>query len=104
MIAISTNDIASHPKNGPEMMAQRAKDKEYPFPYLYDQSQNVAKLYQAACTPDFYLFDQDLTCVYRGQFDGSRPGSSAVNKTPVSGSSFSAEPGTRPRTRPPLPL
>jgi peroxiredoxin len=86
VVAISANDIASHPQDGPEHMAQRAATKNYPFPYLYDQSQEIAKAYQAACTPDFFLFDQHLQCVYRGQFDDSRPG----NDVPVSGASLNA--------------
>ncbi len=84
VVAISANDVSSHPQDAPELMAERAKAKNYPFPYLYDQSQNVAKVYHAACTPDFYLFDSNLGCVYRGQFDDSRPG----NDIPVSGSSI----------------
>lgn len=85
VIAISANDVSSHPQDGPEEMASRVKNKNYPFPYLYDQSQEAAKAYQAACTPDFFLFDSNLSCVYRGQFDNSRPG----NNVPVSGSSLS---------------
>ena len=85
-MAISANDTNSQPQDGPEEMAKRAKDKAYPFPYLYDESQETAKAYQAACTPDFFLFDQNLICVYRGQFDDARPG----NDIPVSGSSLQA--------------
>ena len=77
LVAISANDVKTHPQDGPELMAK----KGYPFPYLYDESQQVAKAYGAECTPDFFLFDGDLLCVYRGQFDGSRPG----NDVPVSG-------------------
>ncbi len=77
VIAISANDVATHPQDGPEQMAV----KNHPFPYLYDESQQVAKSYGAECTPDFFLFDADLGCVYRGQFDNSRPGSDV----PVSG-------------------
>lgn len=82
IIAISANDVASFPQDSPEKMAEKARDLGYSFPYLYDESQAVAKAYQAACTPDFYLFDAELACVYRGQFDDSRPG----NDTPVTGS------------------
>ncbi|MGB1272265.1 MAG: thioredoxin family protein [Endozoicomonas sp.] len=77
IVAISANDASEYPEDRPELMAEKA----YPFPYLYDESQEVAKAYQAACTPDFFLFDGDLKCVYRGQFDGSRPG----NNKPVTG-------------------
>lgn len=74
-VAISSNDVVKYPQDGPEKMAALAKELGYPFPYLYDESQNVAKDYDAACTPDFYVFDQDQELVYRGQLDGSRPGS-----------------------------
>lgn len=81
IIAISANDADSYPMDGPEAMAKKAETAPYPFPYLYDESQQVAKAYGAACTPDFFVFDGDLACVYRGQFDDSRPG----NQQPVSG-------------------
>lgn len=77
IVAISANDVADYPQDSPELMAQ----KRYGFPYLYDETQQVAKAYQAECTPDFFLFDSGLTCVYRGQFDNSRPG----NGKPVTG-------------------
>lgn len=80
-IAISSNDIINYPQDGPELMKRVALDLSYPFPYLYDESQDVAKAYDAACTPDNYVFDQDLKLVYRGQIDNSRPG----NGVPVSG-------------------
>jgi peroxiredoxin len=73
-VAISSNDIKNYPEDSPEKMVISAKNNEYPFPYLYDESQEVAKAYDAACTPDFYLFDNELTLVYRGQLDNSRPG------------------------------
>jgi len=73
-VAISANDVKSHPDDSPEKMKQLAESLGYNFPYLYDESQDVAKSYDAACTPDFYIFDKDLKCVYRGQLDGSRPG------------------------------
>jgi peroxiredoxin len=73
-IAISANDAESYPEDGPQEMAKNAKRLGYPFPYLYDETQTTAKAYQAACTPDFYVFDKDLLCVYRGQLDDSRPG------------------------------
>ncbi|KEQ18962.1 thioredoxin family protein [Endozoicomonas numazuensis] len=70
IVAISSNDAEAFPGDAPEKMALKA----YPFPYLYDESQSVAKAYDAACTPDFFLFDAELKCVYRGQFDNARPG------------------------------
>lgn len=73
-VAISSNDIEKYPQDGPEKMRILAEEKNYPFPYLFDESQNVAKDYDAACTPDFYVFDRNLELVYRGQLDGSRPG------------------------------
>lgn len=73
-VAISSNDVENYPQDGPEKMKELALQLEYPFPYLYDETQNVAKSYDAACTPDYFLFDGDLKCVYRGQLDSSRPG------------------------------
>lgn len=73
-IAISSNDAENYPQDGPQKMAEQAKTVGYPFPYLYDETQQVAKDYQAACTPDIYLFDADMKLVYRGQIDDSRPG------------------------------
>lgn len=75
MVAISANDVSTHPEDRPDRMAAEAKAAGYPFPYLYDESQTVAQAYQAACTPDFFLFDAQRRLVYRGQFDDSRPGS-----------------------------
>ncbi len=72
-IAISSNDATQYPQDGPEAMQQHALEQRYPFPYLYDETQAVARAYQAACTPDFYVFDAQLKCIYRGQFDRSRP-------------------------------
>lgn len=74
-IAISSNDVDGYPQDGPVFMKQVAAKCNYPFPYLYDESQEVAKAYKAACTPDFYLFDAELKAVYHGQLDDSRPGS-----------------------------
>ena len=85
-IAISSNDVENYPQDGPELMKEEAEKLGYPFPYLYDESQEVAKAYDAACTPDFYVFDGDLKCVYRGQLDDSRPG----NGKPVTGSDLRA--------------
>ncbi|MDG1398464.1 MAG: thioredoxin family protein [Polaribacter sp.] len=72
-IAISSNDVVNYPQDAPHLMKKLAYDLAYPFPYLYDETQNVAKAYDAACTPDFYLFDSDLKSVYHGQLDDSRP-------------------------------
>jgi peroxiredoxin len=73
-VAISSNDVSTHPQDGPEQMKKTAAEWHFPFPYLYDESQQVAKAYDAACTPDFALFDADNKCVYRGRLDDSRPG------------------------------
>lgn len=73
-IAISSNDVINYPQDAPDKMTIHAEVNNYPFPYLYDESQEVAQAYDAACTPDFYLFDHDLKLVYRGQLDDSRPG------------------------------
>ncbi len=80
-IAISSNDVINYPQDAPHLMKKKAIEEGYTFPYLYDETQEVAKAYDAACTPDFYLFDGNLELVYRGQFDNSRPG----NGIPVSG-------------------
>ena len=80
-VAINSNDIERFPADSPEGMAEEASQAGYTFPYLFDETQEVAKAYQAACTPDFFLFDGDRRLAYRGQFDGSRPGSG----TPVTG-------------------
>jgi peroxiredoxin len=81
VVGISSNDITSHPDDSPEKMKAEASSAGYTFPYLFDESQAVAKAYRAACTPDFYVFDADRKLVYRGQFDSSRPG----NGIPVTG-------------------
>jgi peroxiredoxin len=73
IVAISSNDVSAYPDDGPAKMAEEIQSAGYSFPYLYDESQEVAKAYQAACTPDFFLFDGDRKLVYRGQFDDSRP-------------------------------
>jgi len=75
--AINSNDVSTHPGDSPEKMKQEAAEWGYVFPYLYDASQDVAKAYRAACTPDFFLFDADRKLVYRGQLDDSRPSSDA---------------------------
>ena len=74
VVGINSNDVANYPADSPANMAEEAKSAGYIFPYLYDATQAVAKAYRAACTPDFYLFDQDRHLLYRGQFDDSRPG------------------------------
>jgi peroxiredoxin len=81
VVAISSNDAESYPDDSPEKMRDLARAKGWKFPYLHDESQAVAKAFQAACTPDFFLFDADARLVYRGQLDGSRPG----NHLPVDG-------------------
>ena len=80
-VAINSNDVINHPEDSPALMMQVAKQLKYPFPYLYDETQEVAKAYDAACTPDFFIYDKDLHLVYRGQLDDSRPG----NEIPVTG-------------------
>ena len=81
IVAISSNDATAFPADSPEKMAEEQRDAGYTFPYLYDETQEVAKAYQAACTPDFFLFDKNQRLVYRGQFDDSRPS----NGLPVTG-------------------
>ncbi len=81
IVGINANDVANYPADSPAKMAEEVKAAGYTFPYLYDESQAVAKAYRAACTPDIYLFDQARRLVYRGQFDASRPG----NGIPVTG-------------------
>ena len=80
-IAISSNDVENYPDDAPHLMKENAITHDFIFPYLYDESQDVAKAYDAACTPDFYIFDKDLKLTYRGQLDDSRPG----NDKPVTG-------------------
>ncbi len=75
-IAISSNDIVNYPQDSPDLMKRKAVEAGYSFPYLYDKTQEVAKAYDAACTPDFYLFNSYVKLVYRGQLDDSRPGNS----------------------------
>jgi peroxiredoxin len=86
VVGINSNDYASYPDDGPEQMAAEKQAVGYSFPYLIDQSQQVAQAYRAACTPDFYLFDRDRRLVYRGQFDSSRPNSGV----PVTGQDLRA--------------
>jgi thiol-disulfide isomerase/thioredoxin len=90
--AISSNDVEAFPEDGPAEMKQQAERVGFPFPYLYDESQEVARSYGAACTPDFFLFDADLKLVYRGQLDDSRPQrpSGGGNDIPVTGKDLRA--------------
>ncbi|MGH9588200.1 MAG: thioredoxin family protein, partial [Acidobacteriaceae bacterium] len=81
IVAISSNDIAAYPDDAPEGLAQQAHEVGFTFPYLYDETQQVARAYNAVCTPDFFLFDSNRKLVYRGQFDASRPG----NEVPITG-------------------
>lgn len=85
-IAINANDVVNYPDDSPDKMKVVAQQLGYSFPYLYDETQEVAKAYQAACTPDFYVFDKDLKCVYRGQLDDARP----RNDAPVTGKDIRA--------------
>jgi peroxiredoxin len=86
VVAISSNDAATHPDDAPASLREMAEELGFTFPYLYDETQEVAKAYRAACTPDFYLFDADRRLVYRGQLDASRPG----NDVPVTGEDLRA--------------
>jgi peroxiredoxin len=86
IVAISANDPAAYPEDAPESLAEEAREAGYAFPYLFDETQEVAKAYSAACTPDFFLFDADRKLAYRGQFDSSRPG----NGVPVTGQDLRA--------------
>ena len=81
VVGINSNDVANYPEDSPAKMREAINKAGYTFDYLYDETQEVAKAYRAACTPDFYLFDRELKLVYRGQFDSSRPG----NDQPVTG-------------------
>lgn len=86
MVAISSNDVSTHPTDGPEYLKAQAQANGFTFPYLYDESQAVAHAYKAACTPDFFLFDSGFRLVYRGQYDSSRPG----KDVPVTGEDLRA--------------
>jgi len=86
VVAISSNDAAAYPDDGPQKMAEEVKSQGFTFPYLYDETQEVAKAYRAACTPDFYVFDGNRQLAYRGQMDDSRPG----NPIPVTGKDLRA--------------
>ncbi len=86
VVGINANDVSTHPADSPQKMAEEVRQVGYSFPYLFDESQETAKRYRAACTPDFFLFDKNHRLVYRGQFDGSRPG----NNIPVTGADLRA--------------
>jgi peroxiredoxin len=86
IVAIASTDITAFPEDGPEGMAREARALGFTFPYLFDETQEVARAFRAACTPDLFLFDRDGRLVYRGQFDGSRPG----NGIPVTGTDIRA--------------
>jgi len=86
IVGINSNDAATHPHDSPEQMVHEAEARGYPFPYLYDESQEIAKAFGAACTPDFFLYDKSRKLIYRGQLDASRPG----NNIPVTGSDLRA--------------
>jgi len=97
-IAISSNDVETYPQDSPVEMGKIAEALNYPFPYLYDEDQSVAKAYDAACTPDFYLFDENLKSVYHGQLDDSRPG----NREKLSGKDLRASINALLMEKPPL--
>jgi peroxiredoxin len=86
VVGINSNDVDNFPEDRPEMMARIAKETGFTFPYLYDETQEAARAYRAACTPDFFLFDKERRLVYRGQMDDSRPG----NNVPVTGADLRA--------------
>jgi len=86
VVGINSNDVENYPEDSPRKMAEELKARGYTFPYLYDESQEVAKAYRAACTPDFYVFDAERKLFYRGQLDGSRPG----NDVPTTGADLRA--------------
>jgi peroxiredoxin len=86
VVAIAANDVEAYPQDGPKGMAEEARECGYTFPYLFDETQEVAQAYRAACTPDFYVFDRERKLAYRGQFDDSRPS----NGTPVTGADLTA--------------
>ncbi|MBI2026533.1 MAG: thioredoxin family protein [Deltaproteobacteria bacterium] len=85
-VGINSNDVENYPEDSPKKMKEHAKQYGYPFAYLFDETQEVAHAYDAACTPDFYVFDKDLKCVYRGRMDDSTPGSGK----PVTGQDLKA--------------
>lgn len=98
VVGINSNDVSTHPADSPEKMREEVDTIGYTFPYLFDESQDVAKKYQAVCTPDFFLFDGSRQLVYRGQFDGSRPG----NEIEVTGKDLQAAVDALLNDEPPL--
>lgn len=86
VVGINSNDVANYPADSPELMVREKAERGYQFPYLFDESQEIARAYDAACTPDFFLFDANHQLVYRGQFDAARPG----NDIPVTGDTLAA--------------
>jgi peroxiredoxin len=91
-VAVSSNDVETYPEDGPEQMGELAKRSGFTFPYLYDESQETAKAFGAACTPDFFMYDEERKLYYRGRFDSSRPGTphTVANNVPVSGEEMRA--------------
>lgn len=85
-VAVNSNDVKNYPEDSPEKMLEDARRLGYPFPYLFDETQEMAKSYGAACTPDFFVFDKNFSCAYRGQLDDSRP----ENGKPVTGKDLRA--------------
>ncbi|HYB99360.1 MAG TPA: thioredoxin family protein [Candidatus Limnocylindrales bacterium] len=98
VVAIAASDLSTHPQDGPEHMKRLAEDLHWTFPYLFDETQETAKAYHAACTPDFFLFDEDRLLIYRGQLDGSRPS----NDVPVTGADLREAIEAALEGRPPL--
>jgi peroxiredoxin len=86
VVGINSNDVSTHPADSPQKMIEEVRQVGYSFPYLFDELQEIAKRYRAACTPDFFLFDKNRRLAYRGQFDSSRPG----NNIPVTGADLRA--------------
>ncbi len=97
VVAINSNSIVTHPQDGPDEMKKLALEKGWKFPFLFDETQNVAKSFKAVCTPEFFLFDQEFKLYYHGQFDGSRPG----NDVPVTGEDLKAAMDALLRQEPP---
>ena len=98
IVAISSNDATTHPDDSPGKLKKQAQTLGFAFPYLYDESQVVARAYKAACTPDFFLFDAGFQLIFRGQFDSSRPG----NRVPVTGEDLRAAIDAALAGKPPL--
>ena len=99
IVAISSNDVSEYPQDSPEEMKKQAGRLEFHFPYLYDETQEVAREYDAACTPDLFLFDGEKKLVYRGQLDDSRPRRAGMRPTPATG--FRDNASARPKSSPP---